>query len=108
MPYNAGGGDNSRASLTFPFTRQHRPDPAQHADHACTTGCASGYAGVNGPATNLWNRARAKAMEQRAAPAPAAGLERRALPGAGPNLPVLRRRGALRRHFGGGAGSSDG
>lgn len=53
MPYNAGGGDNSRGVGHFRSLANTGLILRNMLTTACTTGCASGYAGVNGPATNL-------------------------------------------------------
>lgn len=53
MPYNAGGGDSSQGVGHFRSLANTGLIVRNMLTTTCTTGCASGYAGVNGPATNL-------------------------------------------------------
>ena len=53
MPYNAGGGDSSHGVGHFRSLANTGVIVRNMLTTTCTTGCASGYAGVNGPATNL-------------------------------------------------------
>lgn len=51
MPFNAGGGDNSNGVGHFRSLSNTGRILRNMLTTTCTTGCASGYAGVNGPAT---------------------------------------------------------
>ena len=53
MPYNAGGGDTSSGVGHFRSLANTGVVVRNMLTTTCTTGCASGYAGVNGPARNL-------------------------------------------------------
>ncbi|MEF9979185.1 MAG: hypothetical protein RR834_11920, partial [Thermomonas sp.] len=53
IPYNAGGGDNSNGVGHFRSLANTGAIVRNMLTTTCSTGCASGYAGVNGPAVNL-------------------------------------------------------
>ena len=53
MPYNAGGGDSSQGVGHFRSLANTGLIVRNMLTTTCTTGCGNGYAGVNGPATNL-------------------------------------------------------
>ena len=53
LPYNAGGGDSSHGVGHFRSLANTGVIVRNMLTTTCTTGCASGYAGINGPATNL-------------------------------------------------------
>ena len=52
-PHNAGGGDTSNGVGHFRSKTNAGRIVYNMLATTCTTGCANGYAGVNGPATNL-------------------------------------------------------
>lgn len=53
MPYNLGGGDNSNGVGHFRSLANTGIVLRNMLTTTCSTGCAAGYAGVHGPATNL-------------------------------------------------------
>ena len=53
VPFNAGGGDNSSGVGHFRSLANTGVILRNMLTTTCTTGCASGYAGVHGPAVNL-------------------------------------------------------
>lgn len=53
IPFNAGGGDNSNGVGHFRSLANTGVILRNMLTTTCTTGCASGYAGVHGPAVNL-------------------------------------------------------
>ena len=53
VPFNAGGGDNSNGVGHFRSLANTGVVLRNMLTTTCTTGCASGYAGVHGPAVNL-------------------------------------------------------
>ena len=52
IPFNAGGGDNNGVGH-FRSLANTGVIVRNMLTTTCSTGCANGYAGVNGPATNL-------------------------------------------------------
>lgn len=53
LPYNTGGGDNSNGVGHFRSLSNTGRIVRNMLTTTCSTGCASGYAGVSGPAANL-------------------------------------------------------
>ncbi len=53
MPYNVGGGDNSNGVGHFRSLANTGVILRNMLTTTCSTGCANGYAGANGPASNL-------------------------------------------------------
>lgn len=51
-PYNMGGGDTSNGVGHFRSKNNAGRIVYNILATTCTTGCANGYAGVNGPAVN--------------------------------------------------------